>query len=426
MGRENAERGRFGAELLKAYKVARAMGVAHGVADGVGVLVLKGCMVLGILYGCTLVHDGELSGGILVSYAFIALQVVMAMSVLPPLIGEMTKALAAGTRVFEMLDRKPQVKARGGMTLAGIEGRLELKQVTLYYPYQPDAPALNRVSLTVEAGSHLALCGAPGSGKTSVVALLLRFLDPQEGLVLLDDTDVSTFDPSWLRQQMALVPQEPILFSCSIADNIAYGQTATPQQIQAAAESVGLHALVAALPGGYRTDLSGAIEDGDGNGNVAGGDLATLISLARACLKDAPILLLDEPLGRLRGATRDAAARGLLRLAAGRTVVSTSRGAGGELAAAADVVAVMSKGGVAELGSHAELVRLGGLYKSLPPAAADAGKERTTGPAAAPGGVQRSRVVELLDDVEALLAESDASGAAAGVFEEVARLRALY
>ena len=419
MGRENAERGRFGAELLKSYKVARAMGVAHGIADGVGVLVLKGCMVLGILYGGTLVHDGELSGGILVSYVFIALQVVMAMSVLPPLVGEMTKALAAGTRVFEMLDRKPQVKARGGMTLAGIEGRLELKQVTLYYPYQPDAPALNRVSLTVEAGTHLALCGGPGSGKTSVVALLLRFLDPQEGLVLLDDTDVSTFDPAWLRQQMALVPQEPILFSCSIADNIAYGQNATPQQIQAAAELVGLHAVVAALPGGYRTEMSGAGEAGDSS------ELAVLIGLARACIKDAPILLLDEPLARLRGAARAAAARGLLQVSAGRTVVSTSRSAGGELATAADVVAVMSKGGVAELGSHAELVRLGGLYKSLPSAAAEGGRERGADPAI---GGRRSRVVELLDDVEALLAGAGAGagGVGAGVHEEVARLRALY
>ena len=430
MGRENAERGRFGAELLKAYKVARAMGIAHGVADGVGVLVLKGCMVLGILYGGTLVHDGELSGGILVSYVFIALQVVMAMSVLPPLVGEMTKALAAGTRIFEMLDRKPQVKARGGLTLAGIEGRLELKQVTLYYPYQPDAPALNRVSLTVEAGTHLALCGGPGSGKTSVIALLLRFLDPQEGLVLLDDTDVSTFDPEWLRQQMALVPQEPILFSCTIAENIAYGQAASPQQIQAAAELVGLHSLVAALPDGYRTDLAGSSVSADPGEFGGTGELAALIGLARACLKDAPILLLDEPLARLRGPARAAASRGLLRIAEGRTVVSASRGAGGELAAAADVVAVMSKGSVAELGSHSELVRLGGLYKSLPTGAGEKESAAATGTAvaAAGAGMRQSRVVELLDDVEALLAEAEAGRGGAGptVYEEVARLRALY
>jgi ABC-type multidrug transport system fused ATPase/permease subunit len=426
MGRENAEKARMGAELLQAYKVARAMGVAHGVADGVGVLVLKGCMVLGILYGGTLVHDGELSGGILISYVFIALQVVMAMSVLPPLVGEMTKALAAGSRVFELLDRRPLVKARGGMTLAGIEGRLELKQVTLYYPYQPDAPALNRVSLTVEAGSHLAVCGAPGSGKTSVLALLQRFLDPQEGLVLLDDTDVSTFDPAWLRQQMALVPQEPILFSCSIADNVAYGQAATPQQIQAAAELVGLHARVAALPDGYRTHVAGGA-------GAAGGDRGTRIGLARAALRDAPILLLDEPLGRLRGAAREAAARGLRRMAEGRTVVSASRGAGGELAAAADVVAVLSKGGVAELGSHAELLRLGGLYKSLPGAAADPAARAKEGAGAGPRGVRGSRVAELLDEVEALLAEAEAgrggAAAAAGgasVYEEVRRLRELY
>ena len=126
-GKEGKERNRLGGELLHAYTVARSMGIANGVAEGLGVLVLKMCVVMGLFYGASLVHNDELSGGILVSYVFIGLQVIMSLSVLPPLVGDMSTSLLSASRIFAILDRKPKINSRGGLTLPSIEGRIELR-----------------------------------------------------------------------------------------------------------------------------------------------------------------------------------------------------------------------------------------------------------------------------------------------------------
>jgi len=355
-GKEGKERNRLGGELLQVYTVARSLGIANGVAEGLGVLVLKMCLVMGLFYGGSLVHNDELSGGILVSYVFIALQVIMSLSVLPPLIGDMSHSITAADRIFHLLDRHPKINTRGGLTLPSIEGRVELRHVTFSYPSASDHKALDRVSLTVDPGEHVCICGPAGSGKSTALAMIERFFDPREGLVLLDDTDVATFDPQWLRQLIGFVPQQTMLFTRTIEANIAFGSDASRQQVVDAATLVGVHEAILALPQGYNT--------------VVGTHPTTLdkpfrqrLCIARAALKDPRILLLDEPTGGLSRSDASQVEEALALLCTGRTVISVAHRAA--VPKGVGRVVVFRRGQVAEHGTVGALLAAGGIFAAM-------------------------------------------------------------
>jgi ABC-type multidrug transport system fused ATPase/permease subunit len=261
-------------------------------------------------------------------------------------------------RVFEVLDVAPAIADRpGAEALAGrVSGRIEFESVA--FAYEPGQEVLRGVDAAVEAATVVALVGRTGSGKSTLASLLLRFYDPTAGAIRLDGRDLRDLPVEWLRRQVAIVLQDAILFSGTIAENIAFGRAggATGAQIEAAAVRAQADEFIRALPQGYDTVL------GERGVNLSGGQRQR-ISIARAFLKDAPILVLDEPTSALDGQTEAALVDALGELMRGRTTLiiahrlSTVR--------AADVVWVLQDGRIVETGSHDELIARPTLYRQL-------------------------------------------------------------
>ena len=268
-------------------------------------------------------------------------------------LGDQATANSAAARIFAVVDRRPEIDSSaeaGGEKLAKVEGKLELKDVDFTYPSRPEAKIFRRFSLTVEAGTTVALVGASGSGKSTVIQLVERYYDPQRGQVLLDGRDLKNLNVRWLRTQIGLVSQEPILFHGTIAENIAYGvPAASREQIITAAKSSNAHDFISGFPAGYDTEV------GDRGVQLSGGQKQR-ISLARAILKDPAILLLDEATSALDSESEaivQAALDNLMQCKKRTTIVvahrlSTIRNA--------DMICVVSAGRIVEQGTHDELI----------------------------------------------------------------------
>src|SRR5216117_1201177 len=225
--------------------------------------------------------------------------------------------LASAERAFALLDQQPDVPERlDARPLERARGMLEFRGVS--FEYDSDRPVLHDVSFVVQPGTRLGIVGATGAGKTTLISLLTRFYDPQQGAILLDGTDLQDYKLADLRRQFAVVLQEAVLFSTSIADNIAYAAPgATREQIVAAAQAANAHEFIERLPQGYDTEV------GDRGVKLSGGQRQR-IALARAFLKNSPILILDEPTSSVDGRTEAAIVDALGRLQEGRTVIIIS------------------------------------------------------------------------------------------------------
>ncbi len=306
--------------------------------------------------GATHVLEGQLSvGGILVFLSYLA-SLYAPLETLMYTSSTIQGAAGSARRVLEVLETDREVKDRpGALPLAAAKGHVVLENVT--FGYEPDRPILQGISLEVRPGEVVAIVGATGAGKTTLVSLIPRFFDPWQGRVLIDGHDVRDVRLKSLRQQVALVLQEPFLFPLSLAENIAYGRpNATAVQIEAAARAANAHAFIDALPLRYDTPA------GERGAKLSGGERQRL-SIARAFLKDAPILILDEPTSALDAATESALLEALHRLVRGRTTLiiahrlSTIRNA--------DRIVVVHEGRVVEEGTHDELLALAGRYAAL-------------------------------------------------------------
>lgn len=225
---------------------------------------------------------------------------------------DLQRALAGAERVFAVLDTEPEVvDAPGARALARAKGEVEVRGVT--FAYGDGRPVLRDVSFRVPAGARVGISGRTGSGKSTLLALLFRFYDPGEGTILLDGVDTRTLRLADLRRQLALVLQDTVLFSASVAENIAYGRPgATAAEIEAAARAADAHDFVTRLPRGYDTQV------GERGVRLSGGERQR-IALARAFLKDAPVLVLDEPTSALDVATESSVMAAIERLMRGRT-----------------------------------------------------------------------------------------------------------
>jgi ABC-type multidrug transport system fused ATPase/permease subunit len=265
------------------------------------------------------------------------------------------RSAASIERVVHIFEQDDEHATTGRGRLRTVAGRLSYQRVSAAYDER--RLVLRDVSLEIEAGERVAFVGRSGAGKTTLVGLLLRFYRPAGGRILLDGADIATFDLTWLRRQIALVLQEPIIFSGTLRENIAYGRPgATEAEVAAASQAAGLHDFVVALPEAYESQV------GERGVRLSGGQRQRL-SIARAFLKDAPILILDEPTSNLDATTERQIFASLDRLARGRTTLVISH----RLATAqrADRIVVLAGGQVVEQGTHEVLLARAGGYAEL-------------------------------------------------------------
>lgn len=293
------------ATKLRALQAQSALGGALSLSTGLGAVVI-------LWIGVREVQAGLLSiGDLLLVIAYVA-QLYEPLQQIGTHITGQQQAIASAERAFALLDRAPVVEDSGTMPMDRADGDVSFRNVAFAYP-GTDEPVLAGVSLDVPAGSFVGIVGRTGTGKSTLVNLLVRLFDPKEGQILLDGTDLRDLRLSDLRRQFAVVPQDPVLFSTTVFDNIAYAKPgATRAEVIAAAKAAQAHDFIMKLPDGYATPV------GDRGARLSGGERQR-IALARAFLKDAPILILDEPTSAIDTATEGAIVESLERLVRGRT-----------------------------------------------------------------------------------------------------------
>ena len=307
-------------------------------------------------------HDvlaGRVTAGDLSAFVFYAVLVAAAVGAISEVVGDLQRAAGATDRLMALLVRAPTVQGPRSptpMPTAG-RGRIALEHVTFHYPSRPETPTLADFSLTVKAGERVALVGPSGAGKSTVFQLLLRFYDPTQGRVLVDGVDARMADPRALRERFALVPQEPVIFAATVAENVRYARpTAGDSEVQAACRAAFMLEVVERLPQGFGTFL------GERGVRLSGGERQRL-AIARALLADRAILLLDEATSSLDAESEAYVQKALDRLMQDRTTLVIAH----RLATVkdADRIVVVDAGRIAAIGSHDQLVEAGGLYARL-------------------------------------------------------------
>ena len=267
------------------------------------------------------------------------------------------RGMASYGRITELLDAQPSITSPAdGRRPGDARGEIEFRGLTFTYP-GADRPALRDVSFRVPAGGTVAIVGRTGSGKSSLLHLLPRVFDPPEGTVLLDGADVREYDLAWLREHVSSAPQDPFLFSATIAENIAYGAVdATSEQISGAARVAGLHEDVLGFPAGYETRV------GERGITLSGGQKQR-VGIARAVIRDTEVLLLDDCLSSVDTHTEERILSGLKPEMRRRTTLIVSHRV--SAVRDADQILVMDGGAVVDQGTHDELLERGGLYAAL-------------------------------------------------------------
>ena len=354
--REEYEERRLEEESLEGVEIAlRARGMKAKLSPLVEVIVAGGtCLVL--WFGGRMALTGSLSAGSLVLFIFYLGKMYKPMQELSKMTDSYSRAAVGYERIREVLDIEGEVKDLAGARRApAFQGRIEFEKVC--FNYEPARPVLNDVSFRIEPGQVAALVGPTGAGKTTIISLIPRFYDPTSGVVKIGGYDVRRFTQKSLRRQISFVLQETVLFHGPVWYNIAYGKPdASRAEILRAAELANAREFIEAMPEGYNTIV------GERGVTLSGGQRQR-IAIARAIIRNTPILIMDEPSSGLDAASEKLVFEALDRLMEGKTSIviahrlSTVRNAG--------VIFVVQDGSILESGNHAQLMRRGGLYSEL-------------------------------------------------------------
>ncbi|KAL1915703.1 uncharacterized protein VTP21DRAFT_6462 [Calcarisporiella thermophila] len=322
---------------------------------------------LSFFLGAKLILNHETTSGKIVNVFMSVLFGSLALGSVGPNAQAFSMAISAGKKIFEAIDRVPPIDTeRKGRKLPTVRGHIHLSNVHFRYPARSNVPVLKGLTLDIPAGQTVALVGASGSGKSTIIQLVERFYDPLVGYVYLDDMDIRGLDLQWLRRQIALVSQEPTLFNATIAENVAAGLVGTEwenrphemrmERIIEACKIANAHEFIMNLPQQYNTSVGE-------RGLLLSGGQKQRIAIARAVVRDPKILLLDEATSALDTKSEKLVQQALDRASQGRTTIvvahrlSTIRDA--------DLIVVMHKGVIVEMGNHIELMKRGGAYVAL-------------------------------------------------------------
>ncbi|KAF5834437.1 P-loop containing nucleoside triphosphate hydrolase protein [Dunaliella salina] len=348
----------------QALSQIREEGKRQAVYTGIALGAVNGVMyctyAVAFYYGAWRVSTGVYTGGQVLQVFFAAMMGGFSLGQAAPVLSNFSKGRSAGAQLWAIIDRVPQIDAEdeGGLQLEKVFGTLNLEHVAFAYPVRPDVQVFRDFSLHVQAGTTLALVGSSGSGKSTVVGLVVRFYDPQAGRVMLDGYDLRDLNLKWLRTHVGLVSQEPTLFATTISENIGMGRPgASAQEIQDAAASANAHKFISHLPEGYMTQV------GERGLQLSGGQKQR-IAIARAILKNPRVLMLDEATSALDTQSERIVQDALNKMIVGRTTVVVAHRL--STIQNADQIAVVQGGTVAELGSHKKLIKNpDGLYSAL-------------------------------------------------------------